>query len=153
MKNLFISIAILLIVSCSNISESGNEQKLPVTGSWQLIKAQTIEGKDTTTSYFTENKKAIKIITDTHFAFFQHDLNKGIDSTKIYVSGGGKCTIEGIKYTEYLEYCNYREWEGHTFSFELEVNGDTLIQKGIEKVEELEVDRVIIETYVRLCIV
>ncbi len=150
MKNLFIVITLFLAVSCTNNSKLENEQKSSVLGSWQLLNAQTIEGPDTTIDYFTENRKAIKIITDTHFAFFQHDLNKGQDSTKMYVSGGGKCYFEGSKYTEHLEYCNYRDWEDNTFSFELILKGDTLIQKGVERIESMDVDQIIIETYVRI---
>ena len=43
-----------------------------------------------------------------------------------------------------------REWEGHSFNFTVTISNDTLIQKGIEKVENLGIDRLIIEKYVRV---
>ena len=93
----------------------------------------------------------IKIIGDSHFAFLNHDLNKGVDSSLAhFVSGGGKYTFNNNTYTEFLDYCNFREWEGHKFDFTIEFKGDTLIQSGIEKIEELEVDRKIIEKYLRI---
>ena len=81
---------------------------------------------------------------------FQHDLNQGRDSSSLYVSGGGTYTfIDGI-YTENLEYCNFREYENNSFSFEVSIMGDTLIQRGEEVVEEAGVDKYILETYIRL---
>ena len=41
-----------------------------------LISAETTE-KDSTFSTFNPKTKMIKIINDTHFAFFNHDLNNG----------------------------------------------------------------------------
>jgi hypothetical protein len=49
-----------------------------------------------------------------------------------------------------LEYCSARNWEDNDFTFTITISADTLIQKGIEKVESAGVDRVNIEKYVRL---
>lgn len=90
----------------------------------------------------------IKLFNDTHFAFLRHDLAKGKDSaTAIFTSGGGTYTLTGNDYTEQLEYCSYRPWEHSTFHFTLHRNGDTLIQKGIEKIDSLNVNHEIVETY------
>lgn len=53
-------------------------------------------------------------------------------------------------YTEHLEYFVDRAWEGHTFEFVVQLEGDTLVQKGVEKLEKLGVDRVIVEKYKRV---
>ena len=58
--------------------------------------------------------------------------------------------MEGDQYTEYLEYCSAREWEGNTFQFKISVHGDTLIQQGVEKIENLGVERTNIEKYKRV---
>ncbi len=93
----------------------------------------------------------IKIITKTHFAFLRHDLEKGTDdSTAIFVAGGGKCFIKDNKYIEHLEYFNAREWEGNSFEFEYLIDGDTLITKGVEKIEELDINYFNIEKYLRV---
>lgn len=87
---------------------------------------------------------------DTHFAFLQHDLKKGEDSSAVFVAGGGRYSLTGTTYTEHLEYCSARNWEGNDFSFNISIKGDTLIQRGVEKIENLGVNRVNIEKYVRV---
>jgi hypothetical protein len=91
----------------------------------------------------------IKIINGTHFSFFNHDLNHGKDSAAFYFAGGGKYTLKDSLYTENLEYFSLREWENNKFDFVVKVQNDTLTQKGIEKIEKLGVDQIIIEKYVR----
>jgi len=57
--------------------------------------------------------------------------------------------LQGNHYTEHLDFYNDRNWEGKTFQFNVTINGDTLTQKGMEKVEGTGIDREIIEKYVR----
>ena len=71
-------------------------------------------------------------------------------ATAVFGAGGGVYTLEGNQYTEYLEYCNAREWEGNTFQFTVKIQGDTLTQSGIEKIENLGLERLNIEKYTRL---
>lgn len=122
----------------------------PLVGTWQLISGTIIENGDTTVTDYTGNQSMIKVINATHFAFLNHDLKKGKDSTAAFGAGGGVYTLQGDQYTEYLEYCNAREWEGNTFQFTVTVQGDTLTQKGTEKIEKLGVERLNIEKYTRL---
>ena len=139
----------ILISSCQQ-KHTHKEVIEPVSiiGTWKLLTGTIIEGKDTTITNYTINQEVMKIINSTHFAFLRHDLNK--DSIPIFVSGGGRCEIEKKKYTEHLDFCNFREWENNTFDFEFEIIGDTLITKGIERVESLKINRFNIEKYVRL---
>jgi hypothetical protein len=53
-------------------------------------------------------------------------------------------------YTEHLEYCSARNWEGNDFKFTISIKADTLIQTGVEKVESAGVNRVNIEKYIRV---
>ena len=130
----------------SKKAETG-QSTLPIIGTWQLISATSTE-QDSTFSTFNPNNKMIKIITPTHFAFFNHDLTMGKDTaTASYTAGGGTYTLSDSTYTEHLEYFNYREWEGHTFQFVVTIKNDTLTQEGIEKVEKLGIDRLIVEKY------
>ena len=92
----------------------------------------------------------IKILNDTHFAFLKHDLNKGKDSSAAFGSGGGRYALTDSLYTEHLEYCSDREWEGNDFTFTITIKNDTLIQSGIEKVDKAGVNRLNIEMYTRL---
>lgn len=137
-----------VFVSCSSEHTHQDPIHSPITGTWALISATTIQGENIKEDDRT-GKEMIKIINDTHFAFLNHDTNHGKDSTALFVSGGGKYTFVENTYTEFLEYCNLREWEGNQFEFTVEIKGDTLIQSGIEKIEDLGVDRKIIEKYLR----
>ena len=109
-----------------------------------------IEKGDTVVTDYTKNISFLKIINDTHFAFLQHDLNKGKDSTAVFVSGGGNYSLTDSLYIEHLEYCSARDWEGNDFTFTIAIKDDTLIQSGIEKVESAGVNRVNIEKYIRV---
>jgi hypothetical protein len=121
-----------------------------MVGSWRLVQGTVIEGDDTTVTAYTNDTSMIKIINETHFAFLLHDKNKGKDSTTaFFVAGGGPYTFKDSTYTEHLEYCNAREWEGHVFNFQIEMSNDTLIQHGREKADSAGVDRIITERYVR----
>ena len=107
------------------------------------------KGVSTVTDY-TKGKEFIKIINDTHFAFLSHDLNKGKDSANAaFSSGGGSYSLADSLYTEHLEYCSDRQWEGNSFEFTVTISGDTLTQKGIEKIENIGVNRINIEKYIK----
>ena len=142
-------LTLFALSSCGTNSEENNAA-LPIVGTWQLLSGTLIEKGDTTTTDYTKNKSFIKIINDTHFAFLLHDLNKGKDTTAAFTAGGGKYTLNDSTYTEHLEYCSAREWENNDFSFTLTLRNDTLIQRGIEKIEAEGIDRLNIEKYVRL---
>lgn len=140
-----VSILVLIIMMTSCTSEKKN----PIEGTWRLISAETTE-KDSTFSTFNRKTKMIKIINDTHFAFFNHDLKNGKEpETALFFGGGGKYTLNDSIYTEQLEYFNNRDWEDNKFEFVVKVQNDTLIQKGVERVEKLGINRIIIEKYVR----
>jgi len=150
MKNLLYLLSLsILLASCGKKNSPESNTAIPIMGTWKLISGTLIENGDTTVTGYTKNVSFIKIINDTHFAFLQHDLGKGKDSTAVFVAGGGHYTLADSIYTEYLEYCNDRVWEGNDFSFVVKVKNDTLIQRGIEKVKEAGVNRLNIEMYVR----
>lgn len=141
----------LIIASCNQSTQSTESgSQLPITGTWKLLTGSTIEGGDTVYTDYTSGKSAIKMINQTHFAFFVHDLAKGTDSTVAYSSGSGRYKLSGNTYKEHLEYCTYREWEDHDFEFTVTIKDDTLVQTGVEQVAELGINRINTETYVRL---
>lgn len=146
MRNILMLFAVLLLLACSNKNEDIKD--LDIQGTWQLISATTIDkGKSQTTDY-SGKLKMIKMFNDTHFAFLKHSLDS--KDTSSFDAGGGTFVLKGEDYTEHLEYYKNKNWEGKTFNFKLAIHQDTLIQKGIEKVEADGVDRVIIEKYIRL---
>ncbi|HEU4859934.1 MAG TPA: hypothetical protein VFT15_08870 [Chitinophagaceae bacterium] len=153
MKKQYVLFAIvILIVSCSEKPKNDAEiSATPIEGTWKLLTGTIIEKDDTIITDYTKNKSFIKVINDSHFAFLLHDLSKGKDSSSAaFSAGGGSYSLSGNKYTEHLEYCNAREWEGHDFSFTITITGDTLIQSGVEKIESQGIDRINTEKYVRV---
>jgi hypothetical protein len=145
--------ATIIITSCHSnqpTTESTNAG-LPIEGTWKLLSGTLIEKGDTTITDYTKKLSFIKIINASHFAFLNHDLDKGKDSaTASFVAGGGRYTLEDSVYTEHLEYCNDRQWEGNDFTFTISIKNDTLVQTGVEKVESAGVNRLNIEKYVRM---
>ena len=145
---------ITLFAACGGKSVYLNDTELAspeqLKGTWKLIQATLIEKGDTTVTDYTKDVSFIKIINDTHFAFLQHDLNKGKDSSAVFVAGGGQYSLQDSLYKENLEYCSARDWEGNDFEFVINLRNDTLTQRGIEKVAAAGVDRVNIEKYVRV---
>ena len=148
--NLLIISLILASCSVNTQNESLKQTQIPIHGTWKLISGTTIEKNDTTVTYYTKELSFIKIINDSHFAFLNHDLTKGKGPTAAFSSGGGSYSLKGNLYTEHLEYCSDREWEGNDFSFTIIIKNDTLTQSGIEKVETAGVNRINIEKYIRL---
>lgn len=152
MKKFLTIAAITVLTACNNQQQpSLNTATNSIQGTWKLISGTTIEKNDTAVTDYTKDKSFIKVIDASHFAFMGHDLNKGKDSaTAFFSSGGGKYELNDSNYTEHLEYCNAREWEGNDFHFTITIHNDTLTQQGIEKIDSIGVNRINIEKYVRL---
>jgi hypothetical protein len=151
-SNQTMKICSVLIVSATLFSCTGNKNvsKPTIEGTWQLINGTLIEKGNSTVTDYTKNISFIKILNDTHFAFLQHDLKKGQDSSAVFVAGGGRYSLSDSSYTEHLEYCSARNWESNDFKFTYSVKGDTLIIRGVEKVESEGINRVNIEKYIRI---
>ena len=144
-SGLITALVSILCIGC------GTRQTQPsIVGTWELVAATTTE-KDTTFSTFDSKNKFIKIINPTHFAFLNHSLRAKEDtSTGTFTAGGGVYTLVDSVYTESLDYYIDRKWENNKFDFTVAIRGDTLVQKGIEKVDKLGINRVIVETYKRV---
>ena len=141
------------IISCNNVQPSlviTTSGKTNIQGTWKLIEGITIEKGDSIVTDYTKDKSFIKVISASHFAFMGHDLTKGKDSAAFFSSGGGKYELNDSAYTEHLEYCNAREWEGNDFHFTVTITNDTLVQQGVEKIDSIGVNRLNIEKYVRM---
>ena len=152
--------AAILLLAIFAFSCHSKPDPLPIEGTWELMSATATEG-DTTYSTFDSTRSMIKILNKTHFAFLNHAVNAKTDSTAAvstaavetaapYSAGGGRYTLVDSIYTEYLDYFSDPVWENHTFVFTVNIQNDTLIQKGVEKVESLGIERVIIEKYKRV---
>jgi hypothetical protein len=153
MNNMKTKIAALLLIFSLLISFAFIKAKyssIHLNGTWQLVSGTTITKGVSVVTDYTKNQSMIKIINDTHFAFLRHDLNTKKDSSNHFDAGGGSYTLTGNKYTEHLDYYTDKNWEGKTFDFTVTIKNDTLIQKGLEKVESEGIDRIIIEKYIKV---
>lgn len=141
---------LLFITSCKNAAHENNPDQHAIQGVWKLLSGTTIEKRDTVVTDYLKGKSFIKIIYNGHFSFLGHDLNKGKDSTAFYSSGGGTYSLTDSAYTEHLLYCNARDWEGNDFRFSYNINKDTMVLTGIERIDSIGVNRVNIEKYSRV---
>lgn len=140
----------LLIFTLFILSSCQKDSENSILGTWELISATSTEN-DSTFSTFNPKVKMIKILNGTHFSFLSHDLDGGKDSTQAaFTAGGGTYELKDSVYTENLDYFIDRQWENHKFEFVIYLKNDTLTQKGIEKLEKLGIDRVIVEKYIRV---
>jgi hypothetical protein len=148
---------IIFIMSCgtkkepaADVVKNAHADSITLTGTWRLVFSKVIKGKDTLNTYPVKDQEMIKLFNGSHFAFFKHDVTKGKGSAASYESGAGTYVLSGNNYTEHLEYCNARGWEDKHFSFTLELHQDTLIQRGIEKIDSLNVNHEIVEAYIKV---
>ena len=143
------SCSLSLLSSCKDQSKKEPNPSIRLIGTWQLISGTTITGGVSSFTDYTKNQRMIKIINNSHFSFLKHDLNSPKDSSNNFDAGGGSYSLTGDQYTEHLDYYKDRNWEGKSFTFTVTINNDTLIQRGMEKVEKEGVEREIIEKYIR----
>jgi hypothetical protein len=148
------SFLLLTLAACNNqskeVTEAPKAAGTTLDGTWHLISSKSIQKGDTTVTTPPKDQEMFKMFNATNFAFFTHDLVHGKTAKPYYSSGAGTYTLAGNDYTEHLAYCDARDWENRDFKFKLTVSNDTLVQKGIEKIDSLKVDHEIIETYVRV---
>jgi hypothetical protein len=149
--NNFLSIIFcLLLISCTG----GNGRKKTTAGSlvgtWQLLSTTIVENGQTTYTDYTKNQRMIKVINDTHFAFLKHEIKKDKADSNSFDAGGGRYKLTADQYVEFLDFYKDGNWEGKTFTFRISFKKDTLIQTGIEKVDQAGVNRTITEKYIPL---
>jgi hypothetical protein len=144
----FMKLAISLLLLCATALSC--KAPLRLNGTWQLISGTTITRGVASVTDYTKGQRMIKIINDSHFAFLKHDVGEPKDSSNHFDGGGGSYSLIGDQYTEHLDYYTDRNWEGKPFTFSVSIHQDTLIQRGMEKVDAEGVEREIIEKYVRV---
>jgi hypothetical protein len=142
-------LTVIILPGCFAFINS-KKSTIHLNGTWQLVSGITITKGVSVVTDYSKNTRMIKIINDTHFAFLKHDLESKKDSSNHFDAGGGSYTLNGNKYTEHLDYYVDKNWEGKTFDFTVTIKNDTLIQKGLEKVESEGIDRIIIEKYLKV---
>lgn len=96
-------ILVVFAATCLLSSCAEKPASTPLIGTWELISATSTE-KDSTKSTFDPTHKMIKIINPTHFAFLNHDISAGKDTSATrFSAGGGPYTLVDSVYTEHFE--------------------------------------------------
>lgn len=145
MKNLFILLSLIMVACQAPKEEVVEVLKSPIAGTWQLVYAD-IKKNDSTTVKDMSQAKFIKIINETHFAFF----NQSQDTEESFYGGAGTYTLDGNQYVETLDYIRNVNLRKHEFEFTVKLKGDSLIQTGLEDVPAAGLKRYITEKYIRL---
>ena len=141
MKVYVLCLFLVSILSC-NINNTYNTE---LRGTWKMVYAEVLENDSLKVKNLT-NTHFIKIINKTHFAFFNQD--KQVDSS--FYSGGGTYILNDNVYVETLNFTMVKAIRNHTFPFEIAFKGDTLIQSGVELVNEANINRKITEKYIKI---
>lgn len=151
-KSVCSALFLLSFIACQNVQNNpaATSPNIPIQGTWKLLNGTLIEKGDTTSTDYTTATEFIKVINPTHFAFLSHDVHHGKDTAASFTAGGGTYSLKESVYTEHLEYCSDRQWEGNDFQFTVSIHNDTLIQQGLEKIDSIGVNRINIEKYVRV---
>ncbi len=148
MKNL-LCIAIILtgLTNCSDkqVSAKNMSHDNALIGTWKMVYAETKE-KDSVQVKDLSDTKFIKIITPTHFVFFNQDKH----STDNFYAGAGTYELKGNNYVETLNFTAVEGLRNHQFPFLIQIKQDTLIQSGIEEVKVAGIKREILEKYVKI---
>ncbi|CAM1353475.1 hypothetical protein [Tenacibaculum insulae] len=151
MKNIIqLILVIVLLISCNKTTDSVKEEKkatpkLALQGTWKLVYGEVKEN-DSVKVKDLSKAEFIKIINNSHFAFFNQPKKNG----EGFYGGGGSYTLKGNNYQETLNYVSVDAVRGHVFPFTVKIVGDTLIQYGLEEVKEAGIHRDIIEKYIRI---
>lgn len=140
----------VVLTACTNRNPAQTTNHLQLNGTWKLLTHTAIaKGKSEVTDY-TKKQEFIKIINDTHFGFLTHSLPGDTSKKNGFDAGGGRYDLKGNQYTEHLDYYTDKNWQGKSFTFTVSFSGDTLVQRGEEKVEKENVNQEIIEKYIKL---
>lgn len=145
MRHLILVVIGILMLSCESEQKSNYISENSIEGTWKLFYG-SIEQNDSLQVRDVSKSDFIKIINKSHFSFF----NQIKGTSEGFYGGAGTYTLNGTEYIESLDFIGTTDLRGHKFPFTIEIKGDTLIQQGHEKVEGTNIDRYIIEKYVRV---
>ncbi len=151
MKKALLVLLTLLFISCNKQIEK--EVKLmpevkianSIVGTWKLVYG-SVKENDSLTIKDVSKSEFIKIINETHFAYF----NQAYNEPRNFYGAGGTYTLKDDTYTEKLTYTAWDDYRGRSFPFTVKISKDSLIQFGIEEVKEKNIKRYVVEKYIRI---
>ena len=129
-----------------------SKQTNPFEGNWELLSTTGTYPDDkgglVNASFKKDSKNYhMKLIHNNYFMFTGQEMINGVETPSY---GYGTYTFEDNIYTEHIIYHVAKDAIGTSPSFEMTVNGDTLVQKGPLKIGDFkDVNYEFTETYVR----
>jgi hypothetical protein len=121
-----IAISLLTISSVPGTTLKSKKQTVSVEGTWQLISYRYGSSQ----SAFIDRNESLsrtKVINKTHFIWVDVDI-----SGKVVQSAGGRYTLAGEIYTEYLDFgLGMDQYLKSSPQFTIKVEGDMLFQSGL----------------------
>jgi len=95
-------------------------------GTWELVSYKYGDQKEF--SDYPENRRRIKMITDTHFLWFELDTS----TKEIRIGAGGSYSLIGDTYTESQDFSGegMKTYAGTKHAFTVRVEGDKFTQSG-----------------------
>ncbi len=124
MKTSLFSLALALAVSAGAWAQHH-------VGTWRIASATYTNAQMKRESVDHSKHHELKIITPTHFMWITYEPGKNSPGKEVFGgAGGGRYTLDGIKYVEMLEYASWAGYESNITDFSLRVEGDKMYQMG-----------------------
>ena len=145
MRNRFSSCLIIALV----VTGCAPQKNSPILGAWKLVHATWVH-RDTLIGEFpgTWSGNDIKMWSKDYFVFVGRVKS---DTTFSDSYGGGRYTLEGNRYTEYIQFHAWKPLVGDSARMILEINNDTLVQTWpVQADGQIDKSNFRRETYVRV---
>ena len=93
-------------------------------GAWEVVSLTLTDPDGTVNEVAIGDPPGLKIFSPTHWVFVEQPAEGPVSG------GGGRYTVRGNTYTEYVQYHAGRDYVGKTIAFECRVEGDRWYQRG-----------------------
>jgi hypothetical protein len=145
-KPALVIVCSIIMIGCVNTYQAVDTKQTVVAqnieGSWQLIRETLKVGDNKYVTFDGKNRQMIKIFNKSHFSFAsigkqrpKFDSYQLTDDQKITAydnfSGSlGRYTINKDILIEKIEFSSFPNYEGISIPFNVNIDGNTLIQQG-----------------------
>ena len=130
MRNIVITLFLgaATLFGCENAQQpiaSASEPSNPLLGEWEFVSSRAVLPDTIMYNENRDDRIGLYFFSDSHWGFIASTPDK-----EYLRSGWGTYTIDGNKYTEYVQFQEASELIGSSIEFEFEIVGDTLKKFG-----------------------
>jgi hypothetical protein len=145
LKPAIVLVCSLMMIGCANTYIAEEEQAVAspnIEGSWQLMRETLTVGDNEYVTFDGKNRQMIKVFNQSHFSFAsigkqrpRFDSYLLTDEQKItaydnFSGSMGRYTINNDILIEHIEFSSFPNYEGISIPFNVNIDGNTLIQQG-----------------------